>query len=80
MTAHDGLIELKPNISLGFVISTSSYTFQVIAGTFQALFNQKNICFNDKEFNNLGIMNGSRYSGFGISNDLKVHKWDSQKV
>ncbi len=58
ITSHDGLVDAKPNISLGLEVSTSSHAFQVFVSTFQGILPQHNMTFSENEFSADGILIG----------------------
>ncbi len=55
---HDGVIDLKPSVGVGFEISTSTHAFQVFASTFSGILPQQNMLFNENELDETGILIG----------------------
>jgi hypothetical protein len=52
----------KPNLSLGFEVSTGSHAFQIIIGSYKAILPQRNLVYNDNDFTK-----GDVFLGFNIT-------------
>jgi hypothetical protein len=51
-------IQPKPNISLGWEISTATHTFQIFAANYNQIINQRNLVFNTNNFRNRDFLFG----------------------
>lgn len=58
VTDHDDPVDLKPNIGIGWEVSTSTHAFQMFISTFKGILPQQNMVFNQNEFDNTGILIG----------------------
>lgn len=58
VTDHDDPVGLKPNIGIGWEVSTSTHAFQMFISTFKGILPQQNMVFNQNEFDKTGILIG----------------------
>jgi hypothetical protein len=50
LTKQDLAVQPKPNLSLGWEISTATHTFQIFAANYNQIINQRNMVFNTNDF------------------------------
>jgi len=50
LTKQDLDVQPKPNLSLGWEISTATHTFQVFVANYSQIINQRNLVFNSNDF------------------------------
>jgi len=62
LTKQDLDEQPKPNLSLGWEISTATHTFQIFAANYSQIINQRNLVFNTNDFTN-----GEYLIGFNIT-------------
>lgn len=62
LTKQDLDEQPKPNLSLGWEISTATHTFQIFAANYSQIINQRNLVFNTNDF-----ANGEYLIGFNIT-------------
>ncbi len=58
LTDHDEVVDVQPNIGIGWEISTSTHAFQMFVSTFRGILPQYNMVFNGNKFNESGILIG----------------------
>lgn len=58
LTQHQGVVEVKPNISFGIEMATSGHAFQFFVGNYQNLVPQRNLTFNENKFSTSGLLIG----------------------
>lgn len=62
LTKQDLDVQPKPNLSLGWEISTATHTFQIFAANYNQIINQRNLLFNTNDFTK-----GDYLIGFNIT-------------
>jgi len=50
LTKQNIAVQPKPNLSLGWEISTATHTFQIFAANYNQIINQRNLVFNTNDF------------------------------
>ncbi len=50
LTKQNIAVQPKPNLSLGWEISTATHTFQIFAANYNQIINQRNLMFNTNDF------------------------------
>ena len=50
LTKQDIAVQPKPNLSLGWEISTATHTFQIFAANYNQIINQRNLVFNTNDW------------------------------
>jgi hypothetical protein len=50
LTKQDIAVQPKPNLALGWEISTATHTFQIFAANYNQIINQRNLVFNTNDF------------------------------
>jgi len=62
LTKQDLVVQPKPNLSLGWEISTATHTFRIFATNYNQIINQRNLVFNTNDFSK-----GDYMVGFNIT-------------
>jgi hypothetical protein len=62
LTKQDIAVQPKPNLSLGWEISTATHTFQIFAANYSQIISQRNLLFNTNDFTK-----GKYLIGFNIT-------------
>ena len=50
LTKQSHAVQPKPNLSLGWEISTATHTFQIFAANYNQIINQRNLVFNTNDW------------------------------
>jgi len=50
LTKQNLPVQPKPNLSLGWEISTATHTFQIFAANYNSIINQRNLVFNTNDW------------------------------